>query len=49
VKPESICFGAPTRQTHSSVSIIHKDDYDATIALLLAVIAQLDAKTVARL
>jgi hypothetical protein len=28
---------------------VHKDDYDATIALLLSVIAQLDAKTVARL
>ncbi len=40
----SICI--PTRYLHSHTSIIHYDDYENTIKLILAVIMKLDRKTV---
>ncbi len=40
----SICI--PTRYMHSHTSIIHYDDYEHTVQLLVAVIKKLDEKTV---
>lgn len=40
----SICI--PTRYMHSHTSIIHYDDYENTIKLVLAVLKKLDRKTV---
>lgn len=40
----SICI--PTRYLHSHTSIIHYDDYENTIKLLLAIIKKLDRQTV---
>jgi endoglucanase len=45
----SLYLGIPTRYIHSSVGIIHKADYDNALKLILEVISQLDAKTVAKL
>ena len=45
----SLYLGLPTRYIHSSVGIIHKADYDNALKLLIEVIMQLDAKTVAKL
>ncbi|RKY24933.1 MAG: peptidase M28 [Planctomycetota bacterium] len=45
----SLYLGIATRYIHSSVSVLHKADYDNALKLLLEVIMQLDAKTVARL
>jgi endoglucanase len=39
----------PARHIHSHASIIHRDDYDRALQLLVAVIEKLDDKTVARL
>lgn len=44
----SISAGAPTRCIHSHAGILHADDYDAALKLLLALIRRLDGKTVAR-
>ena len=45
----SIVIGVPSRYIHSHVGIIHRDDYDNTVKLLVAVIKKLDADTVAGL
>ncbi len=45
----SIVIGVPCRYIHSHVGIIHRDDYDNTVKLLVAIIKKLDAKTVAGL
>ena len=45
----SIVIGVPCRYIHSHVGIIHRDDYDNTVKLLVAVIKKLDAETVAEL
>lgn len=42
----SIVIAVPCRYIHSHVGIIHRDDYDNTVKLLVAVIKKLDAKTV---
>jgi putative aminopeptidase FrvX len=39
-------IGVPARHIHSHTSIIHRDDYDRALQLLLAVLKKLDAKTV---
>jgi endoglucanase len=44
----SICLGVPTRYIHSHAGILHADDYDSALRLLLALIHRLDAKTVSR-
>jgi endoglucanase len=43
----SICI--PTRYLHSHTSIIHYDDYENTVKLILAVVKKLDRKTVDQL
>lgn len=42
-------LGVPTRHIHSHGAIIHRDDYDRAVQLLTALIARLDAPTVADL
>jgi len=42
-----VYLGVPTRYIHSHAGILHADDYDATLKLLLALIQRLDEKTVA--
>ena len=42
----SIVLGVPCRHIHSHAGIIHRDDYDNSVKLLMAVIKKLDAKTV---
>lgn len=42
-------IGVPTRHVHSHAAIIHRDDYDRALRLLIAVIGKLDAETVAKL
>ncbi|MCP4542160.1 MAG: M42 family metallopeptidase [Chloroflexi bacterium] len=45
----TIGLEVPARHIHSHASIIHRDDYDKAVQLLVAVIAKLDEKTVAGL
>jgi endoglucanase len=45
----SVVLGVPTRHIHSHASIMHRDDYDRALQLLVAVIEKLDAETVAGL
>lgn len=45
----TIVLGVPSRHIHSHASIIHRDDYDQSLRLLIAVIEKLDAVTVAGL
>jgi len=42
----SLVLGVPTRYIHSHAGIIHRDDYDNALKLLLAVIRKLDAQAV---
>jgi endoglucanase len=42
----TLYLGVPTRYIHSHSGIIHADDYDHTLELLLELIRRLDAKTV---
>lgn len=39
-------LGVPSRHVHSHVNIIHRDDYDATLRLLIRLLEKLDAETV---
>ena len=39
----SVLFGIPARYIHSHASVVHTDDYDATLALALAVVKKLSA------
>lgn len=45
----SLVVGIPSRYIHTHASIIHRDDFDAAVKLMAAVIRKLDAETVARL
>jgi endoglucanase len=45
----AVVLGVPTRHIHSHASIMHRDDYDRALQLLVAVIEKLDAETVAGL
>jgi putative aminopeptidase FrvX len=45
----SIYVGIATRYIHSHTSIIHRDDFDNLVKLLLALIKKLDKKTVKKL
>jgi len=45
----SVVIGVPARHIHSHSGIIHRDDYDNAVKLLVAVIAKLDAEMVASL
>jgi putative aminopeptidase FrvX len=42
----TIVIGVPTRHIHSDSSIIHRDDYDRTVQLLLALLMRVDAVTI---
>lgn len=44
-----LSIGIPTRYMHSHTSIIHYDDYENTVKLVLAVVKKLDRKTVDQL
>jgi endoglucanase len=45
----TVVLGVPARHIHSPASIIHRDDYDRALRLLVAVVEKLDAGTVAGL
>ncbi len=45
----TVVLGVPARHIHSHASIIHRKDYDRALKLLVAVVAKLDAETVAGL
>jgi len=45
----SVVIGVPSRYIHSHASLINRDDYDRTVALVTEVIKRLDAATVAEL
>ena len=45
----TVVMGVPSRHIHSHGSIIHRDDYDHAVQLVAAVVAKLDAATVAGL
>ena len=45
----TVVIGVPARHIHSHGSIIHRDDFDHAVQLVTAVVAQLDAATVAGL
>jgi len=45
----TIVLAVPTRHIHSHGGIIHRDDYENCVRLLLAVIQRLDDKTIANL
>jgi endoglucanase len=39
-------LAVPARHIHSHSSILHRDDYDAAVRLLTAIIPRLNAETV---
>lgn len=45
----SLCIAVPTRYIHSHYGIIHRDDYENAVKLVLELVKRLDAKTVAEL
>ena len=45
----TVVLGVPSRHIHSPASIIHRDDYDRALQLLVAVVEKLDEGTVAGL
>jgi endoglucanase len=45
----SVVLGVPARHIHSHSAIIHRDDYDRALRLLIALIEKLDEETVAGL
>lgn len=45
----TVVIGVPARHIHSHSGIIHRDDYDAALKLIVAVIRKLDGATVAGL
>ncbi|HUU43426.1 MAG TPA: peptidase M28, partial [Planctomycetota bacterium] len=45
----TLYLGIPTRYIHSHAGILHADDYDNAVKLLVALVRRLDRKTVAGL
>jgi putative aminopeptidase FrvX len=45
----SVVIGVPCRYIHSHAGIIHRDDYDNTVKLLMEIVKKLDAETTAKL
>ncbi len=45
----TIVLGLPVRHVHSAAGIMHRDDYDNLLKLLIALVGKLDAETVASL
>jgi endoglucanase len=44
-----VVIGVPARHIHSHSSIIHRDDYDQAVKLIVALVNRLDKTTVAEL
>ena len=42
-------ISVPTRYIHSHAGIIHRDDFDATVSLMVELVKKLDAKTVEKI
>jgi endoglucanase len=42
----TVVIGVAARHIHSHSAILHRDDYDAALKLLVALVKKLDAKTV---
>lgn len=42
----AVVMGVPTRHIHSHAGILHRQDYDQALALVVAVVKKLDAETV---
>jgi endoglucanase len=42
----TVVIGVPTRHIHSHVGILHRDDYDNALKLVVALIKKLDRATV---
>jgi len=42
----TVVIGVPTRHIHSHVGIMHRDDYDHALKLIVALIRKLDGATV---
>ncbi|HHY16849.1 MAG TPA: M42 family metallopeptidase [Firmicutes bacterium] len=45
----SLVISVPTRYIHSHAGIIHRDDFDATVSLMVELVKKLDAKTVEKI
>jgi endoglucanase len=45
----AVVIGVPTRHIHSHVGIMHRDDYDSALRLVVALLRRLDGATVAGL
>jgi putative aminopeptidase FrvX len=45
----TVVIGVPTRHVHSHSAIMHRDDYDRALQLLIALIGKLDTEMVAKL
>jgi putative aminopeptidase FrvX len=45
----TVVIGVPTRHVHSHSAIMHRDDYDRALQLLIALVGKLDAQAVASL
>ena len=45
----TVVLGVPARHIHSHTSVIHRDDYDHALKLLVAIVKKLDVATVAGL
>jgi endoglucanase len=42
----TVVLGVPTRHIHSHNALLHRDDYDRALALIVALVQRLDAETV---
>jgi len=45
----SVVFGLPARHIHSHAGVIHMDDYDATLRLMVEIVKALDAQAATKL
>ena len=45
----TLYLGVPTRYIHSHAAIMHTDDYDNAVKLIVELVKKLDAKTVKKL
>jgi endoglucanase len=45
----TVVLGVPARHIHSHAGIMHRDDYDRALRLLIATVEKLDEETVAGL
>lgn len=45
----AVVIGVPTRRIHSHVGILHRDDYDHALELVVALVKKLDQATVEEL